>query len=130
MAPELKHILCIDDEEDILEVASMCLEAVGGLKVSRATSGNDGISVARQEKPDVILLDVMMPLMDGPTTLKKIMQDDSLKKIPVIFMTARAQPEEVKKYLSYGAIDVIEKPFDPMLLAQQVQQVWSRHHGN
>ena len=129
MTADLKHVLCIDDEEDILEVAGMSLEAVGGLQVSRANNGAEGIACAKSVHPDMILLDVMLPGMDGPETLKKIKQDDALKGIPVVFMTARVQPEEVKKYLSYGAIAVIEKPFDPMTLAGKVQQAWKESHG-
>jgi CheY-like chemotaxis protein len=124
MTAPLQHILCIDDEPDIIEIAGMCLETVGGFKVTLCTNSAEAVTLAKEAQPDLILLDVMMPVMDGPTTLKKIREDHSLDAIPVIFMTARVQPQEVKEYLGFGAIGVIEKPFDPMALSNQVLQLW------
>lgn len=125
MKTELEHVLCIDDEADILEVAGMCLETVGGLAVTRCNGGAEGIEKAREVAPDLILLDVMMPGMDDPTTLEKMRADAALEHIPVIFMTARVQPGEVAEYIARGAIAVIEKPFDPMTLAEQVRKAWA-----
>lgn len=128
MTAPLSHILYIDDEADILEIAGMCLEGVGGYRVSSSSNGEDGFKLAMAEKPDLILLDVMMPVIDGPATLQKIHSHPDLANIPVIFMTARVQPENIEKYMSMGAIGVIEKPFDPMTLADQVQNLWKNAH--
>lgn len=122
--PDPQHILCIDDEEDILAVTTLCLETVGGFQVTAKNSGATGIRAARETAPDLILLDVMMPALDGPATLELIRQDEKLHSIPVIFMTARVQPDDIKHYLSLGAAGVIEKPFDPMSLPQKINDIW------
>ena len=91
MPDSLHHILCIDDEPDILEIARLCLETVGNYKVVTCKGGKEGIAQAMQSPPDLILIDVMMPDMDGPTTFRKIKEISTLEKIPIIFMTARVQ---------------------------------------
>jgi len=121
----LKKILCIDDEEDITEVAGMALETLGNLEVLKSNSGSSGIEKATNLQPDLILLDVMMPEMDGPATLGKILSNPDIKHIPVIFMTARVQPKEIQEYIDMGAIGVIEKPFDPMSLYQTIKNIWN-----
>lgn len=126
--PELKRILCVDDEEDLRAIEQMCLETVGGYSVIQATNGEEAIQVAKAEKPDMILLDVMMPGMDGPSALAKMRQDPEIAHIPVIFMTARVRPTEIEEYIALGAIGVISKPFDPMQLAQQVAEHWNTLH--
>lgn len=126
MKKELKTVLCIDDEADILDVASLALEMVGGLSVARAGSGAEGIKQAKAVRPDLILLDVMMPAEDGPATLARMRADPEIAGIPVIFMTARVQQEDIEKYLSLGAAGVIEKPFDPMTLAGQARDIWEK----
>lgn len=127
MKPKLSHILCIDDEPDILQVATMCLEMVGGFKVTPCNGSAEGVQKAKEVKPDLILLDVMMPEMDGPQTLKKLRENVDLNHVPIIFMTASVQPEEVSRYLALGAVDVIKKPFDPMALHTQVLHIWDKH---
>lgn len=123
MAP-LKHILCIDDEDDILQVTRLSLEAVGGFEVSTCKGGAGAPAVAKQFRPDLILLDVMMPGMDGPSTLKVFQMDPEVSGIPVVFMTAKVQSSEISHYIKLGALGVVPKPFDPMTLPKQVEALW------
>lgn len=116
-------VLIIDDEEDIRQIASLSLGILGGLEVVEAESGNDGVSKASSEQPDVILLDMMMPVMDGPATLAALRDNPETKAIPVIFLTARAMTNEVEKLKSMGAAGILTKPFDPTALAGQVRQI-------
>ena len=122
-----KRILIIDDEPDIREVAQVSLETVSGWQVLTAESGDEGITKAKQEKPDAILLDAMMPIMDGPETFQKLRADPSTKQIPVIMFTAKVQPADRKRFADFGAKDVIAKPFDPMKLGSQIAAIlgWS-----
>ena len=129
MAPSLTKILIIEDDSDIQTVARMALETVGGFTVEACGSGKDAIRVAPQFKPDVILLDVMIPEMDGPTTLRHLRTGPVVGATPVIFCTAKAMPTELEHYKALGSAGVIAKPFDPMTLAQQVRDIWNRHHG-
>ncbi len=126
MKPTLKKILYVEDEPDIQVIASMALQA-GGFEVQCSSSGQEALNVIPKYKPDLILLDVMMPGMDGPTTLKKIRENPDTKNIPVIFMTAKVQAKEVEQYKSMGGMDVIPKPFDPMLLSKTIQEIWNRN---
>ncbi len=128
-APPLRRILCVDDERDILDVAQMCLEVVGGYQVTCCDSGAEALIQAAKERPDLILLDVMMPHMNGPDTLAELRKLPALKTIPVVFMTARIQATAVKSYMKLGAVAVIPKPFDPMALAGQVQKAWETAHA-
>jgi CheY-like chemotaxis protein len=116
-----RRILIIDDEDDIREVAALSLETVAGWDVTMAGSGAAGIVKALEQQPDAILLDVMMPVMDGPATLAQLRANPATTDIPVIFMTARAQLRETERFRSLGAIGVIPKPFDPMTLAASVR---------
>lgn len=128
MNTSMQHVLCIDDEVDILEVAQLSLETVGGLKVTCLSSGQAAIEQAEQIMPDLILLDVMMPVMNGPATLKALRGIPALNHIPIVFMTARVQPAEVQEYMSMGAAGVTPKPFDPMTLASEINGIWERCH--
>ena len=125
MSPELTHVLYAVDEEDILEVASLALEIVGGLSVTTCADGFQAIEAAHRSRPDLVMLDVMMPRMDGPTTMSKIRADPDLADVPVILLTARVRGPEVEEYLALGADAVISKPFDPMTLAEQVRAIWA-----
>lgn len=113
-------VLMIDDDDDIRKVGRLSLQAVGKFEAQFAASGQEGIELARQERPDVILMDVMMPGMDGPTTLGTMRTLPELRTIPVVFLTAKVQRAEVDQYLALGAIGVIQKPFDPMTLGDEV----------
>jgi two-component system OmpR family response regulator len=122
---ELKHILYVEDDPDIQTVAQIALEAVGGFALRACISGRAALeAIDAGFVPDLILLDVMMPEMDGPTTLQELRKMDATGATPVIFMTAKVQSSEVDYYKSLGALGVIPKPFDPMLLAQHVRQLW------
>lgn len=129
MIEKLTRILYVEDEQDIQTVARLALEALGGFTVAVSSSGQEALSKAPEFKPQLILLDVMMPVMDGPTTLKNLRALPQFASTPVIFMTARVQPSEVAYYRELGAADVIPKPFDPMTLPAQVLAIWARCHG-
>jgi CheY-like chemotaxis protein len=126
MAHELSKILYVEDDMDIQSVAKIALEVVGGFTLHSCSSGKEAVEPKSAEfAPDLLLLDVMMPEMDGPTTLKHLRAMPGLETTPVIFMTAKVQANEVAHYKSLGAIGVIAKPFDPMQLATQIRQLWS-----
>lgn len=129
MPNDLARVLCIDDDADILEVAQLSLETVGGLEVTTLLGGARAIETARNCQPDLILLDVMMPGLDGPATLSALQSDDACRDIPVVFMTARVQDAQVAHYLTLGARGVIAKPFDPMTLAEQIVAIWNSAGG-
>lgn len=116
-------VLIIDDEEDIRSIASMSLGILGGIDVVEADGGEDGISKAESIQPDAILLDMMMPGLDGPGTLVKLQANAQTKHIPVIFLTARAMTSEVEKLKQMGATGILTKPFDPTTLASQVKAI-------
>jgi CheY-like chemotaxis protein len=116
-----RRLLVIDDEEDIREVASLTLELKEGWEVAAAGSGADGIRLARDgAPPDAILLDVMMPDMDGPTTLRMLRALPETQAIPVIFLTAKVQAADRRRYLDMGVSGVIAKPFDPLMLGRNI----------
>jgi CheY-like chemotaxis protein len=115
-----RRILIIDDDDDIREVAALTLETVAGWNVVTANSGANGIQRAQEENPDAILLDVMMPGMDGPTTFQEMQKIPQIAKIPVILLTAKVQGADQKRFASLGVTAVLFKPFDPLTLAQQM----------
>jgi CheY-like chemotaxis protein len=115
------RVLHIDDEPDIREVVAISLGLDPEFAVRGCASGEDGLAAAAEETPDIVLLDVMMPVMDGPTTLLHLRQNPRISNVPVIFMTARAQSREIEQFKSLGAAGVIAKPFDPMTLAASVR---------
>jgi len=124
MAKELKRILYVDDEPDIRSVAKMSLEMVGGFTVLICASGAEALQKATDFAPDLILLDVMMPQMDGPATLAALRQLPALATTPVLFFTAKVQSDEVEEFKKLGAIDVVAKPFKPMQLPQTLREIW------
>jgi len=115
------RILHVDDEPDIREIVDMSLGLNPGFEVRECASGSDAIAAAAEWAPQLILLDVMMPKMDGPTTLAQLRNNPKTAGIPVVFMTARAQTREIEGFKALGAHGVILKPFDPMTLAAEVQ---------
>jgi len=115
-----KQILVIDDEDDIRQLIQTCLEIMGGWKVLTATSGNQGLILAQSSQPDAILLDVMMPDMDGLTTFHKLQANPLTKHIPVILLTARGRTSEGRLFSQLGVKGIISKPFNPQKLAVQV----------
>jgi CheY-like chemotaxis protein/HPt (histidine-containing phosphotransfer) domain-containing protein len=116
------HVLHVDDEPDIREVAELSLGLDPGLSTRSCGSGEEALKVAAEWLPDIILMDVMMPVMDGPATLSRLRDNPVTANIPVIFMTARAQTRELDRFRALGAVGVIPKPFDPMTLAAAVRQ--------
>jgi CheY-like chemotaxis protein len=115
------RILHVDDEPDIREIVDLSLGLNSEFEVHACASGEEAIAAAAEWSPILILLDVMMPGMDGPTTLRHLRQNPKTSDIPVLFMTARAQTREVEHFYSLGAQGVISKPFDPMTLASVVR---------
>ena len=126
---EIKKVLLVDDEPDIRKIAEMSLKMVGRFEVVVASSGIEALGTAEKELPDVVLLDVMMPGMDGPTTLGRLRDQAATAKVPVIFMTAKAQKHEVERYLALGAAGVITKPFDPMTLSAEIRRILAARPG-
>ena len=129
MPQPLSRILYVEDEPDIRMVAQMALEAVGGFTVIACASGQEALSAAPTAAADLLLLDVMMPGMDGPSTLKALRAMPGTANTPVIFMTAKVQAAEVAMYRKLGALEVIPKPFDPMELSAQLQTIWAAQGG-
>ncbi|MGY6586751.1 MAG: response regulator [Wenzhouxiangella sp.] len=116
-----EHILYVEDDPDIQEIAVMALEAIAGMTVKACSSGAEALAAVDQFEPDMIVLDVMMPGMDGPSTLAALRQKPALANTPVIFVTAKTQSDEIERLKGLGAIAVITKPFDPMTLGQQLR---------
>lgn len=127
--PPLTRILMVEDEPDIQAVARLALQAIGGFAVEFCSFGSEAIEKAPTFASELILLDVMMPGMDGPSTLKALREIPQTATTPVIFMTAKVQPNEIAQYKAIGALDVIAKPFDPMALSATINNIWAQYHG-
>ncbi len=123
----LERILLVEDETDIQMVATMTLEDLGGFVVEVAGSALEALTKASAFRPDLVLMDYMLPDFDGLETLASLRRMPGLEKTPVVFMTARAQKGQVEEYREKGAIDVILKPFDAVTLADQVKEIWSKY---
>ncbi|HBP19967.1 MAG TPA: hypothetical protein DEA08_19545 [Planctomycetes bacterium] len=119
----IRKVLLVDDEPDIRKIGTLALERVGGLEVTQASSGLEALELAVAAAPDVILLDVMMPELDGPATFSRLRELPELADTPIVFLTAKVQKNEVERYMELGAKGVIKKPFDPMTLADEVRRV-------
>lgn len=117
----IQSVLMVDDDPDIRKICRLSLSSVGKWRVQLASDGIEALELASKERPDLVLLDVMMPGMDGPTTLGKLREIPWMVDVPVILMTAKVQTHEVEKYLELGALGVIAKPFDPMTLPDQIK---------
>jgi len=127
MVKELKKILYVEDEPDIQAVARIALESVGGFTLVICSSGFEAIEKGPDFEPDLLLLDVMMPGMDGVSTLKELRKQPGLENTPAMFMTAKVRPSEIDQLRKEGAIDVIPKPFDPMTLSENLKSLWNKH---
>ena len=123
----LRRILLVEDDPDLRVIASFALRR-GGFDFEVCGDGREALEKAPLFRPDLILLDVMLPFLDGPGILRELRRDPAFAATQVIFMTARAYPEEIAEYRSLGCIDVIVKPFDPMALAETIQALWDRHY--
>ncbi|MDE0539880.1 MAG: response regulator [Rhodospirillales bacterium] len=121
---ELNRILHVDDESDIRQVARLALETVGGFTVEGCASGREALEKGPRFAPQLILLDVMMPGLDGPATFEAMKEIDGLREVPVVFVTAKAMPSELRRFLDMGAAGVIAKPFDPMAISGQLREIW------
>jgi CheY-like chemotaxis protein len=117
------RVLLVDDEADIRRIAALSLSRVGGMEVEQAEGGSEGIRKAREGRPDVILLDMMMPGLDGLATFRALRGDPETSEIPVIFLTAKAMSSEVERLKGLGARGVLIKPFDPMVLPRLLREV-------
>ncbi|MGZ8848946.1 MAG: response regulator [Thermoanaerobaculia bacterium] len=119
--------MIIDDEDHIREVASLSLEMTQGWRISTANCGTLGVELAKREKPDAILLDVMMPDKDGASTLRELQLGEETRQIPVIFLTALVQGPDRRKFIELGVQGIIAKPFDPLTLGQQIREALAWH---
>jgi len=122
------RILLIDDEDDVRMTAKLILEKIGGFEVEEASSGPEGVRLALRLPPDLVLLDVMMPGMDGPMTLEALRREAPLARIPIVFLTAKAMVSEIHRLVELGAADVITKPFEPAELPARVRAILG-HQG-
>ena len=129
MPSALKRILYVEDEPDIQAVARLALEMVGRFEVEVCASGEEALVRAPEFAPDLIVLDVMMPGLDGPATLQRLREVPATSDVPVVFVTARVQPEELAAYRAIGAIGVVQKPFDPIGLSHELVRIWKGRGG-
>lgn len=123
-AETLSRILYVEDEPDIQAVAKLALAVVGGFTLEVCSSGQEALEKAEAFAPQLMLIDVMMPEMDGLTTMQKLHDIPALANVPTVFMTAKVQLQKVKEYKALGAVEVIAKPFDPMTLASDINDIW------
>lgn len=122
----LTRILYVEDDADVRKLATFALKMVGKFTVEACASGEEALEKAVEFAPQLLLLDVMMPGMDGPTTLARLRELPEIAPVPAMFMTAKVQPQEVQRYRDLGSLDVISKPFDPMTLSATVREIWGR----
>lgn len=123
----MTRILIVEDDDDLRETTALCLADVGGMDVFEATGGIEAIGIALKNKPDVILLDVMMPELDGPATLARLHQHPEMRDVPVIFFSAKAMQDEVERLQSMGCAGVLLKPFDALKLPAQILSLVKKH---
>ncbi|MCB9781284.1 MAG: response regulator [Alphaproteobacteria bacterium] len=119
------HILHVDDDDDIREIVALVLEEMGGVRVTSAAGGQQALDAMAHERPDMVLLDVMMPGMDGPAVLSRIRQDPGLAALPVVFLTAKSLRQDRERLRALGAIDIIEKPFRANELIERLRGIWA-----
>ncbi len=123
--PELKRILYVEDDPSIQIIAQLALQEIGGFELQICSSGNEALRTAAAFQPELLLLDVMMPGMDGPTTLSKLRELDACRNTPAIFMTAKVRSQEVSELKQHdNTIAVLAKPFEPMTLAANIRAAW------
>lgn len=125
----LRKIILAEDEPDIRAICTISLESIGGFEVLACENGQHLLDCVDEFHPDLVVLDVMMPELDGPNTLARLQQGTSTQNTPVVFLTARNQPSDVEWLRGLGALEVLPKPFDPMALPEAIQEVWKRHEA-
>lgn len=123
------RIMVVDDDPDILTIAAMALETLGGFDIETCASGHDALDRVGLFRPDLILLDATMPGMDGPETFHALSENESARDVPIVFFTGRTQSEDIARFEALGAAGVVEKPFDPMSLAETVTQIWQSNRA-
>jgi CheY-like chemotaxis protein len=126
---ELRRVMCVEDDPDIRMIIEFSLATLGGYQVCLCADGRSALAQAPNFKPDLVLLDVMMPGLSGPETLAALRGQVEMAGVPVVFMTAKAMPNEVEELLQYGATGVIVKPFDPVTLPQDIRIYWEHGRG-
>ena len=125
----LRRVMCVEDDPDIRMIVELSLADVGGLEVLCCESGRSALAQAPRFRPDLVLLDVMMPDLSGPETLAALRQLPEMDGVPVVFMTAKSMPDELEQLLQHGATGLIVKPFDPMTLARDLHPYWEHGRG-
>ena len=123
LSKRLQSALIVEDDPAISHVVQLALERVAGWRTWIAGDGETALAIAEAEQPDVVVLDVMLPRLSGPETLRRLASHPSTTAIPVVFMTARVQPHERARYAELGAVGVVAKPFDPMVLGHEIQEL-------
>jgi two-component system OmpR family response regulator len=126
MTAPLQKILLVEDDDDIRTILKVALEKIGGFTVRACASGAEGLAAVTEFAPQLAILDVMMPGMDGPTVLSQLRGRPDTATLPVIFLTARAVPADIARLRALGALDVLTKPFDPMTLHEKVKAAWDK----
>ncbi len=126
---QLRKILYIEDQPDIQIIADYALSTISHYELKLCSSGEQALAEISAFKPDLILLDVMMPGLDGPQTLQAIRQQTDCQNTPAIFITAKLLPDEIDALMLEGAVDVLAKPFNPLTLGEQIQATWDRLRG-
>lgn len=124
MTTELQHLIYVEDEPDIQSIVKLALETLGNMSVDVFSSGEEALKHAPDLSPQMVLLDVMMPGMDGPATMTALKSLPNYGSLPYIFITAKNRPEEVKDLMNMGAFRVLPKPFDPLMLATELKSLW------
>jgi two-component system OmpR family response regulator len=125
----LNRILYVEDDADIRKIVSLSLESIGDYTVAACGSCADALQVVDDFDPDLLLLDVMMPDVDGPETLRELRKSDSATDAPAVFITAKVQAGDLVNYRRLGVVDVIVKPFDPMVLSDRIAEIWQQHRS-
>jgi CheY-like chemotaxis protein len=125
----LQRVMCVEDDPDIRTILEFSLADVGGLEVLCCDGGEAALSAVAGFRPDLVLLDVMMPGLSGPDTLRALRRQPAMRGVPVVFLTAKALPHELESLLVHGATGVIVKPFDPMSLPQDILPYWEHGRG-
>ena len=126
MRPKKALVLVVDDIQSNVDFLEDILASLDNLEIHGVNDGPSALKYIAQQKPDLILLDVSMPMMDGFEVCRKLKADEKYADIPIIFLTAKVQPDEVKQYYAMGALEVIYKPFDPLTLADSIKQIWKK----
>jgi len=119
------HVLVVEDDPDVLQILCIALQDIGGMKVTACANGQEALTRSQDVAPDLVLLDVMMPEMDGPTLYTRLRALAATRSVPVVFVTAKVAREEIAKLRRLGAAGVITKPFDPVRLPDQVLAIWN-----